>query len=61
MHSQVLPRLLSNFLATGDVDWVVKLLKAAHPSTSCEFGSFDQEGNAEVSVFYKQVTFLNAT
>jgi hypothetical protein len=59
MHSQVLPRLLQNFLATGDVDWFVMLLQAAHPS--CEFGSSDQEGNAEVSVFYKQVIFLNAT
>ena len=59
MHFQVLPRLLQNFLATGDVDWFVKILQAAHPS--CEFGSSDQEGNAEVSAFYKQVIFLITT
>jgi hypothetical protein len=59
MHFQVLPRLLQNVLATGDEAWFASmLLKATLPS--CEVGSSDLEGNAEVSAFYKQVIFLNA-
>ena len=58
MHFQVLPRLLQILLAAGDVGWFVALLKIAPPSS--EFASFDQEGDAQVSVLYRQVISLNA-
>ena len=58
MHFQVLPRLLQILLAAGDVGWFVVLLKIAPPSS--ELVSSDQEGEAEVSVLYRQVISLNA-
>jgi hypothetical protein len=54
---QVLPRLLRNFLASGDVEWFIALFPA--PPSAVIAGA-DQDGNAELAVLYQQVISLTS-